>query len=778
MASGTIILSSTRNVLEGRINWSSSSNGSNANTSNVWAELQVRRNDGYTTTGTWTGAMNIGGQEKSFSVHTSVGSSWVTMISFTKSNVPHNDNGTGTCVISGYCNGPSGTSMSGESVSGSQTVTLDTIARYLTFTVHSIRARTINTVSINWATDVPRNYTQYSLNGQTWTDATDVVSSDNKSGYYTVTNLSPNTNYTIKTRCRRTDSGLYTESGTISFTTYDYAKLTSVPNVNIGASQTIKWTNPNNASTSLKLCKTDNSQIINYGTVTGTSKTVTPTASTIYALTPNSNTYTARYILTTTQNGKTYTNSRNFTFTVTNSNPTFSNFTYVDSNTKTSALTGNNQYLINAHSSVKATITTANKAVAKNSASMKTYRLSVGNKTKDASYSSSATVNIELTNISNNTITVYAIDSRNNSTSKTISATKYINYSDINIKNIALNRSDGGVGQRVTLTYNGYIWNGNFGAKNNSIKSIKYEYKKSNSSTWVTGKTTLKPTLSGNSYSQTIEIQGDLAGEGFSRESAFDFRITVSDELSTATKTVVMTSGIPLLAYARNGIAVLIPYDDSIDAALQVNGKINIPHGGPGTAGLMFNNKEVVRTSDSGELILSTEAGGIIYLRPNGSSSQDGEVTIDENGNLKAPSIQSKGTLQSTGNIKTNGTVQARGSEPVYSAKLLFSNSSGVTGTINLSESASNFTNIEIFYGKSYSFSNSIKVRTSNAGSVGLMYGYCDGTIVQIGCRVVAVSGTSITNSSYYGGTNIYTTGNVEVFKTNEIKIFAVLGYR
>lgn len=778
MASGTIILSSTRNVLEGRINWSSSSNGSNANTSNVWAELQVRRNDGYTTTGTWTGAMNIGGQEKSFSVHTSVGSSWVTMISFTKSNVPHNDNGTGTCAISGYCNGPSGTSMSGESVSGSQTVTLDTIARYLTFTVHSIRARTINTVSINWATDVPRNYTQYSLNGQTWTDATDVVSSDNKSGYYTVTNLSPNTNYTIKTRCRRTDSGLYTESGTISFTTYDYAKLTSVPNVNIGASQTIKWTNPNNASTSLKLCKTDNSQIIDYRTVTGTSKTVTPTASTIYALTPNSNTYTARYILTTTQNGKTYTNSRNFTFTVTNSNPTFSNFTYVDSNTKTSALTGNNQYLINAHSSVKATITTANKAVAKNSASMKTYRLSVGNKTKDASYSSSATVNIELTNISSNTITVYAIDSRNNSTSKTISATKYINYSDINIKNIALNRSDGGVGQRVTLTYNGYIWNGNFGAKNNSIKSIKYEYKKSNSSTWITGKTTLNPTLSGNNYSQTIEIQGDLAGEGFSRESAFDFRITVSDELSTATKTVVMTSGIPLLAYARNGIAVLMPYDDSIDAALQVNGKINIPHGGPGTAGLMFNNKEVVRTSDSGELILSTEAGGIIYLRPNGSSSQDGEVTIDENGNLKAPSIQSKGTLQSTGNIKTNGTVQARGSEPVYSAKLLFSNSSGVTGTINLSESASNFTNIEIFYGKNYSFSNSIKVRTSNAGSVGLMYGYCDGTIVQIGCRVVAVSGTSITNSSYYGGTNIYTTGNVEVFKTNEIKIFAVLGYR
>ena len=781
MASGTIILSSTRNVLEGRINWSSSSNGSNANTSNVWAELQVRRNDGYTTTGTWTGAMNIGGQEQSFSVHTSVGSSWVTMLSFTKNNVAHNDNGTGTCWISGYCNGPNGTSMAGESVSGSQTVTLDTIARKLSITQFSIQTRQINKVVVKWAVSNPRNLTEYSLNNGTWTGSGtngESVASDQKSGTFNIPNLSPNTTYSLKIRCRRSDSGLYTESNTISFTTYDYAKLSSVPNVSIGASQKITWTNPNSASISLKLCKTDNSQIINYGTVTGTSKTVTPTASTIYALTPNSNTYKARYILTTTQNSKTYTSTKDFTFTVTNSNPTFSNFTYIDSNSTTVALTGNNQHLINKHSSVRATISTANKAVAKNSATMKTYRLTVGNKTKDTNYSSSAAVNIEVTNITSSTITVYAIDSRNNSTSKNISATKFINYDDINVKNITLTRSDGGVGQKVTLTYNGYIWNSNFGTKKNSIKSIKYQYKKSNSSTWITGKTTLNPTLSGNNYSQTIEIQGDLAGEGFSRESAFDFRITVSDELSTATKTVVMTSGIPLLAYARNGIAVLMPYDDSIDAALQVNGKINIPHGGPGTAGLMFNNKEVVRTSDSGELILSTEAGGIIYLRPNGSSSQDGEVTIDENGNLKAPSIQSKGTLQSTGNIKTNGTVQARGSEPVYSAKLLFSNSSGVTGTINLSESASNFTNIEIFYGKNYSFSNSIKVRTSNAGSVGLMYGYCDGTIVQIGCRVVAVSGTSITNSSYYGGTNIYTTGNVEVFKTNEIKIFAVLGYR
>ena len=161
MASGTIKLGSNKANLEGRINWSSSSNGSNANTSNVWAEIQIRRNDGYTTTGIWNGSLNIGGQEQSFSVHTSVSSSWITMKSFTKYNVPHNDDGSGSCGISGYCNGPSGTSMAGATVNGSQTVTLDKIARYLSITGFSIQTRQINKVVVKWSVSNPRDTTQY-----------------------------------------------------------------------------------------------------------------------------------------------------------------------------------------------------------------------------------------------------------------------------------------------------------------------------------------------------------------------------------------------------------------------------------------------------------------------------------------------------------------------------------------------------------------------------------------------------------------------------------------
>ena len=601
-----------------------------------------------------------------------------------------------------------------------------------------------------------------------------------KSGTFNITNLSPNTTYKLKIRCRRADSQLWTESSAITFTTYDYAKLTSVPNVNIGSSQKIVWTNPNNATTSLKLCKTNNSQIISYGTVTGTTKTVTPTASTIYALTPNSNTYKARYIITTTQNGKTYTHSKDFTFNVTNSNPTFNNFTYVDSNSSTVKLTGNNQYLIKKHSSVKATISTANKATAKNSATMKTYRLSVGTKTKDARYSSSANVSIELTNIDNNTIIVYAIDSRNNSTSKSIVAAKYITYEDINIKNITLTRSDGGVGQKVTLKYNGYIWNSSFGTTNNAITSIKYQYKKTNSSTWIDGKTALTPALSGNSYSQTIEIQGDLAGEGFARENSYNFRIIVSDKLSSYTKEVTMASGIPLYAYARNGIAILMPYDNSIDAALQVSGNVKADKFIGNLEGVADRIKINARnTTDTWIPVVKDDT--LQYTKRLIVNSKTHSYYNTEQDRLVTLSVLSYWNGAYDSGNQSNLTYCHQG-EIQAKPKVLYNNSSGSNGTITLSESSANFTYLEIFYfDNQYKYYSSVKVYRPNGKKVILHTANVfskDGTAV-IDTRKIKISGTSISNDD--GTTNDYgalNTWNNSITASNRIYIVKVNGYR
>lgn len=130
MANGIISLGTSGNLM-GRIVWSSSSNGSAANTSTVTASIQASKtsNTVQATGGTFTGSLNIGGTTKSFSEFVNVSKSgWTTMLSFsiTKS---HGSDGTGTCYIQGKINGPTGTTLEGKSVSASSTVTLDTIPR-------------------------------------------------------------------------------------------------------------------------------------------------------------------------------------------------------------------------------------------------------------------------------------------------------------------------------------------------------------------------------------------------------------------------------------------------------------------------------------------------------------------------------------------------------------------------------------------------------------------------------------------------------------------------
>ena len=134
MASGTINLTTNNSKLAGKIVWSSTSNGTEANSSNVTASIYVRRTDGYTTKGTWKGEIDFAGSQADFSkAALSISSDWVLMQTLSKT-VSHASNGTGSVWIHGECYAPSGTSLAGASVGGSQTVTLDTIPRQANIT--------------------------------------------------------------------------------------------------------------------------------------------------------------------------------------------------------------------------------------------------------------------------------------------------------------------------------------------------------------------------------------------------------------------------------------------------------------------------------------------------------------------------------------------------------------------------------------------------------------------------------------------------------------------
>ena len=163
MANGTINLSSTRESLEGRIVWSSTSNGSTANSSNVSADLQVRRNDGYTTTGTWEGRFYVGSNTQDYTYYGSISSSWVTVKSINNVTVNHNNDGSGSCLIGGWCNGPTGTSMSGHYVEGAQTVVLDKIARKSSVTCADGNIGSSTTININRANSSFKHTITYSF---------------------------------------------------------------------------------------------------------------------------------------------------------------------------------------------------------------------------------------------------------------------------------------------------------------------------------------------------------------------------------------------------------------------------------------------------------------------------------------------------------------------------------------------------------------------------------------------------------------------------------------
>ena len=132
---------------------------------------------------------------------------------------------------------------SGSNCSGEGSWDLDRIPRYTTVW-NSERGKTLNTISVNWSTSDARDWTQYSLNDGGWQDAYDTVAWDNKSGHYTIHNLQPNTTYKVRTRCRRADSGSWSEAGNIWIKTLDIARISNAPNFNLGDIENVSYTNP------------------------------------------------------------------------------------------------------------------------------------------------------------------------------------------------------------------------------------------------------------------------------------------------------------------------------------------------------------------------------------------------------------------------------------------------------------------------------------------------------------------------------------------------------
>ena len=124
----------------------------------------------------------------------------------------HNADGTASFTFQG--NGGYGDWSKSTAVS---TYTLPTLPRYATCS-QSFVSKSETQITMNWSSDSTIDYLWYSINnGSSWVG---IGNPNSTNGSYTITGLSPNTTYNIKTRVRRADSQLTTDSSSNSIATY------------------------------------------------------------------------------------------------------------------------------------------------------------------------------------------------------------------------------------------------------------------------------------------------------------------------------------------------------------------------------------------------------------------------------------------------------------------------------------------------------------------------------------------------------------------------------
>lgn len=266
-------------------------------------------------------------------------------------------------------------------------------------------------------------------------------------------------------------------------------------------------------------------------------------------LTPNSNTMAIRYVVETNVNGSYMHDWQDRVYSITDGNPTFTDFTYKDINPSTLAITGDDQYMIQGASSLELTIVEANKATARKQATMNRYNAVISNINKNITFSSSDIVDT-LGTVGANTDTnlaVRAIDSRGNGTTvnKMVKVLPYIppqitaTANRVNNFETATNIHIEGVISRITV---------NDVDKNtvNNTSGIRYRYKKTTDTTWSAWVNRSSSTSSGNVSVTDFSVNLD-------RNYAWNVEFSITDRINTVTTSTVVSVGIPLFRIGLDG---------------------------------------------------------------------------------------------------------------------------------------------------------------------------------------------------------------------------------
>lgn len=464
-------------------------------------------------------------------------------------------------------------------ITASTTVNLDKIDRSAPTVTFSTSNVTANGFKISASSSATADIWQYSTNnGSSWTQFS---TSAGTSASVTLSSLSPNTSYTVKVRARKKSNQVYGTSGSATVKTLGGAVVNSVSTVtadNATVSISINAT-VYEASYSYTLAIKNGSST--YLTISGLSwskgtatRTVTLTAAqrtTLLNAMASIKSFTGTFAVTTyggsTQIGSTSSQTATVQTTAANSAPTLSGFTYEDSYSTTTNITGNNQLFIQSHSTLKVTPETA---TAKNGASISNYTASCNGVSVSNTSGSAITVG-KIAKSGSVSVTLTVTDSRGYtaSVSKTITV---IAYAKPKLSSVTLRRTNE-IEAEMQLKFNGSISAISVdGTQKNSVQYVRYRYKKTSETSYSSYTSILSSTTrSGTFFSfSNLELCNLDAG------ASYDFHLQIQDRLyslSSLDVYFVVPQGTPLIALRKKKVGINTP---NPQATLDVGGDISV----------------------------------------------------------------------------------------------------------------------------------------------------------------------------------------------------------
>ena len=509
-------------------------------------------------------------------------SGWKKKLLKTKTvRVSHNADGTKSGVALSASWRFSGTysGVSIGTITASTTVTLNSIDRSAPTVSCSVSSITANGFKISASSSATADLWQYSLNGGTsWTQFSTTAGT---SASVTLSTLSPNTTYSVRVRARKRANQVYGTSSTISAKTLGSAVLLScgsfaadTASISLSLRVTVynaAYTNyitiKNGSTTYLSLA----GRIWSAGTANRTITLTSSERTTLLNAMASVKSFTATIELVTksgsTQIGSASTCTCTIRTSQANSGPSISGFTFADSYSTTTAITDNDQVLIQDYSRLTVTPGTA---TARNGASIVSYSAVCSGVTKSNTTGAALSLGTIGTSGTRD-ITLTVTDSRGYTASVTQSVT-VAPYSKPRVNYVSLRRTND-IETEMQLVFNGSISPITVdGAQKNSLLYARYRYKLTSASSYNSYTSILSSvTATSSSFSfSNLELCN------LDSESSYDFHLQIRDQLNSLTSLdlyFVVSQGTPLVALRKKMVGINTP---SPEAALHVVGDTRI----------------------------------------------------------------------------------------------------------------------------------------------------------------------------------------------------------